>query len=175
MDTHTVTTLEDGRTKVQCNVCKHAITLQVHGPSAHFCKAQEGKRIVYWPEGFDARKFDEAKAKKPARPRPDPSQQGPTLLEKASNFNQARKQHNKAGKPKATDEQVAERFAICVSNQCGFYKGDDKTGTCTHKKCGCGLHSVGNESMIKPNKLRWADQKCPIGLWLPVIPKPTGE
>jgi hypothetical protein len=82
------------------------------------------------------------------------------------NFAKASMHHLMEGCPKATNKQVEERFNICKSNMCGqFIKKTEEEGTCGHVTCGCQLQRVGSESVLKPNKLRWADQQCPIGLW----------
>lgn len=171
-DDITTKVLENGTYEYTCNHCKAVFKFPNEQPFRHPCPNKDDALITYKPDTFNSQAFKKRReAERLARrPQPEPRTSPPTLMEKATNFNQARKQHNKAGKPKASDEQVAERFAVCSSNQCGYFKGDDKAGVCQHKKCGCGLHGVGNESMIAPNKLRWADQKCPIDLWLSVIP-----
>ena len=91
----------------------------------------------------------------------------PALLQKVLNFSKASAGHVMKGLPKASDEQVAERFAICLANQCGYYVGNEEQGVCNHSSCGCTLKAVGKEGL---NKLRWADQKCPVGHWGPVEP-----
>jgi hypothetical protein len=58
--------------------------------------------------------------------------------------------------PRATDEQVAERFAICQG--CEFLSG----GACS--KCGCTV--VRQAKFI--SKLSWAAESCPVGKWGPV-------
>lgn len=95
-----------------------------------------------------------------------PSLHGPSLLRQAANFSGAVARHIAAGRPQATDEQVAARWAVCQANQCGLFRllGEGQ-GQCLHKSCGCSLKMVGSESSVAPNKLRWADQKCPVGLW----------
>lgn len=79
----------------------------------------------------------------------------PSLLQKAVNFTAAAIGHVMAGLPVLSDEKTQERLEICRSNQCGNYKD----GSC--RKCGCNL----------PLKARWAEQKCPEGLW-PVTSPP---
>jgi hypothetical protein len=79
----------------------------------------------------------------------------------AGNFAHAAKAHFDAGMPQASDEQVAERFAICAA--CPLYKKkDDESGSCNHSKCGCNVKAVGLSGL---NKLRWAEQACPAGHW----------
>ena len=93
----------------------------------------------------------------------------PGMLGMASNFVRAAAGHLAAGRPSATDEQVAERFAIC--QQCELYEARNPAyGRCLHPSCGCQLKSVGVHGL---NKLRWADQGCPLKKWLP-IPPPEG-
>lgn len=83
----------------------------------------------------------------------------PSLIRKAANFTKAAVKHVAAGSPQATDEQVAQRFAICKA--CPMFKATgDGQGECS--KCGCGLKAVGVAGL---SKLRWADQACPIGKW----------
>jgi hypothetical protein len=85
---------------------------------------------------------------------------------KVSNFLSAAAGHIMEGCPAVTDKQVEERFEVCKSNICGqFIKKSEDEGTCGHTTCGCNMQRVGSESILKPNKLRWADQQCPIGLW----------
>jgi hypothetical protein len=90
-----------------------------------------------------------------------------TLGGKIVNFSKAAVQHLAAGCPQATDEQVAERFAICQG--CELFKPKaEGSGTCQHPSCGCSLKAVGVTGL---NKLRWADQKCPIDKWQAVTPQ----
>lgn len=85
----------------------------------------------------------------------------PGLIRKAANFTKATAAHVAAGRPEASDEQVAERFAKCQA--CPLFKATSEgQGRCTHSTCGCNLKVVGLKGR---NKLRWADQKCPIGKW----------
>jgi hypothetical protein len=92
----------------------------------------------------------------------------PTLAQKAVNFAGAAARHIAAGRPQCTDEQVEERFAICQG--CELYEAkNDSQGTCNHPSCGCSLKRVGVNGK---NKLRWADQACPLGKWTAVIIQP---
>lgn len=81
-----------------------------------------------------------------------------TLAQRAANFTAAAAQHVAAGMPRCTDEQVAERYAICQA--------------CEHLvdaaciKCGCPV--VREKRFV--SKLAWADQGCPVGKWGPVLP-----
>lgn len=113
-------------------------------------------------------------------PRPVASDE-PTLLQLGANFTRAARQHQAAGRPQATDEQVAERFAICASATCANAKGEtyykpagDGKGRCLHPQCGCQLRSVSLEGLA-PNKLRWADQACPLGLWKSLLETPPAD
>jgi hypothetical protein len=91
---------------------------------------------------------------------------GPGLAQKAMNFAKAAAQHIAAGSPQATDRQVEERFAICKA--CELYSPkNENQGTCRHTSCGCALKTVG---VGGKNKLRWADQECPLKKWLAVKP-----
>ena len=95
----------------------------------------------------------------------------PSLAVKAKNFAVASAKHAAAGFPQATDEQVAERFAACESCPLFKPKGDDH-GVCTHGSCGCSLKAVG---LSGKNKLRWADQSCPVGRWKSIPPSPGAK
>jgi hypothetical protein len=63
--------------------------------------------------------------------------------------------HIYAGSPKATKQQILERFEICKS--CEFL--DIINSQCL--QCGCNI----NNRQIFMNKLAWSDQKCPIDKW----------
>jgi hypothetical protein len=115
-----------------------------------------GKAEIYWPEGYVAERKE--------KPAPAP----PSLARKAVNFGKAIVHHVRAGVPQASDEAVAERFAICQGCELFETKGEG-VGQCNHKTCGCALKRVGLEGR---NKLRWADSKCPIGKWSAVEPTP---
>lgn len=105
----------------------------------------------------------------PAPAKPASILDAPGIWRKAANFGVSLAGHIRSGAVKATDEQVAARWAICSSNACGLFKATgDGQGQCLHKSCGCSLKRVGNEGGAKPHKLRWAEQKCPAGLWGPV-------
>lgn len=82
-----------------------------------------------------------------------PMHEPPSTLEKVKNFAGSAARHVAAGMPRATDEEVERRYAICQG--CEFLKND----ACT--KCGCPI--VRRKKFI--SKLSWADQKCPIGKW----------
>jgi hypothetical protein len=79
-----------------------------------------------------------------------------SLTQKLANFASAAARHVAAGMPQATEEQVAERFAICQG--CEHYDGK----AC--RKCGCPI--VRQRQFV--SKLSWAHEKCPVGKWGPV-------
>lgn len=85
-------------------------------------------------------------------PHPRPGQ---TLLQKVANFSVAAARHVAAGMPRASQEEVERRFAIC--RQCEHYDGN----AC--KKCGC---PVKRERKFI-SKLAWANESCPAGKWGP--------
>jgi hypothetical protein len=58
--------------------------------------------------------------------------------------------------PRASEEEVARRFAICQG--CEFFDGK----ACT--KCGCPV--VREKQFV--SKLSWANERCPAGKWGPV-------
>jgi hypothetical protein len=80
----------------------------------------------------------------------------PGILERAGSFARSAVRHVAQGAPRCTDEQVAERFAIC--QQCEHYTGS----AC--RKCGCGVS--GQRGLV--SKLSWAGESCPAGKWGPV-------
>ena len=85
----------------------------------------------------------------------------PSAAQKVANFAGAAARHLEAGRPQATDEQVAERFAICQG--CELYQAKSEVeGVCNHRSCGCKLKQVGVTGL---NQLRWADQFCPLKKW----------
>lgn len=79
----------------------------------------------------------------------------PSLLTKAANFAAAAASHVAAGMPKASDEEIARRFAICQA--CEHYDGK----ACS--KCGCPI--VRERQFV--SKLSWAGESCPAGKWGP--------
>ena len=87
----------------------------------------------------------------PAKPSPSVS-----LPQKVSNFAASAIKHVAAGMPLATENQVAERFAICQG--CEHFDGK----AC--KKCGCPV--IREQRFI--SKLSWAGESCPVGKWGPV-------
>lgn len=93
---------------------------------------------------------DETHPDYPRAPKPGAA---PSLLQKAKNFAQAAVSHVASGMPRASDEEIERRFAICQG--CEFYKDN----AC--QKCGCPV----NREKKLISKLAWADQKCPVGHW----------
>jgi hypothetical protein len=87
------------------------------------------------------------------RAKPNP---GVSLITKARNFAASATKHLAAGMPQATEEQVAERFAICQG--CEHFDGK----AC--RKCGCPV--VREKKFL--SKLSWAGESCPVGKWGPV-------
>lgn len=73
----------------------------------------------------------------------------PSLLQKAANFGRAITQHLAAGLPHTDEATVARRLSIC--QVCEYF---DATRTAC-RKCGCYMEV----------KVKWAEQKCPIGKW----------
>jgi len=88
--------------------------------------------------------------------RQKPAEDGPSFVTKAANFATSAAKHIAAGMPRATDEQVAERFAICQG--CEHFDGK----AC--RKCGCPV--VREKKFL--SKLSWAGESCPVGKWGPV-------
>jgi len=85
-----------------------------------------------------------------------PNSSPPSLLTKAANFATSAARHVAAGMPRATQEQVDARFAVCQG--CEHYDGR----AC--RLCGCPV--VREQAYI--SKLSWANEKCPAGKWGPV-------
>jgi hypothetical protein len=84
----------------------------------------------------------------PAYPRAKPG-----VAKRAANFVVAAAGHIASGARRATDEQVAARFAICQG--CEQFDGKG----CA--RCGC---AITPERKIV-SKLSWAEQECPVGKW----------
>ena len=82
----------------------------------------------------------------------------PGFLERVGNFATSAIRHVGEGAPRCTDEEVAARFAICQSNECGLFK-DNRC-----RKCGCGVS--GQRGLV--SKLSWAGESCPVGKWGPI-------
>jgi hypothetical protein len=154
--------------RVICTNCGKGMLLPCWMAFDHKCI--NGERVKYRPDGFEIndynRRIAEYHAEIQASIAAKREVAEPSLLQKTKNFAKAATHHVKTGSRKVDDETVADRFAVCQTNGCGLYKslGDGK-GVCMHKTCGCNLRAVGSESMLTPNKLRWADTACPIGLW----------
>jgi hypothetical protein len=152
----TNTPLSDGRLHWVCSDCGRGMVLDAGEPARHVCKTT-GKTETKFP-GREAVTV------------PTP----PDLLQRTRNFGVALTQHLAAGAPKASDDQVKERWAICQKCPGNYFKTTGEgTGQCTHHACGCGVFTVGAESGLWPNKLRWADQRCPAGYWGAVVPPPS--
>lgn len=81
------------------------------------------------------------------------------------NFAWAWVQHAQHGFPVTPEHARAQRLAICKG--CEFYVNEK----C--KKCGCGVKN----KAAWLDKLGWADQRCPVGKWGPVVipRKPWGK
>ena len=100
----------------------------------------------------------------------------PGLAASLRNFAAAAAAHVSAGRPKASDEDVAARWSTCESNECGYFERDASSrGSCSHTSCGCTLADIAGEAGVLFNKLRWADQACPLGLWAAVSPADETE
>lgn len=66
--------------------------------------------------------------------------------------------HVYSGSPKSSQEQINERYNICLSCD----KFDSKYSLCNI--CGCNI----NNKRQFLNKLAWADQECPLKKWLKI-------
>lgn len=162
----TVEQTDDGKWLAVCPHCRWKFAQPIHTKTRHDCRVT-GERYIYVPTDWESRSREE---KNPALSKrvsghlvDDESAKNPTppgLPRKVFNYTKATASHFAAGRPECTNEQVAERFAICQSNKCGFFiaKGDG-LGQCAHQTCGCSLKrlTVSGEN----SKLRWADQECP--------------
>ena len=89
-----------------------------------------------------------------AAPRAMPPE-GPSLGARAVHLATAIARWAMAGCPTRTDGQVTEILETHCT-PCRFYRD----GVCRHHACGCHV----NLSRWQ-NKLRWATESCPIGLW----------
>lgn len=89
------------------------------------------------------------------RPSPIEDRSQPSFLRRAANFAAAIAKHVAAGCPRASQETIDARFAVCKS--CPYFSGD----RCQHVSCGCNVKAT-REFL---NKLAWEDQKCPVGKW----------
>jgi hypothetical protein len=79
-----------------------------------------------------------------------------SLAAKARNFATSAAKHLASGMPRASDEEIARRFAICQA--CEHFDGK----AC--RQCGCPV--VREKKFL--SKLSWANEKCPVGKWGPV-------
>jgi hypothetical protein len=124
-----------------------------------------GYRVPKQPSGGHDLKHDCTVPQQQLKPAP----QRPPLLKRLKNFTVAAIAHELRGAPTCTDEQIAERHAICKA--CELYiksEHNANLGVCGHSDCGC---SLGRASKYL-NKLAWADQQCPLGKW-PRLDVPT--
>jgi len=177
----TVEQTAEGTWLATCPHCGWQFTQAIHTKTRHNCPLTQ-ERYTYVPADWETRSREE---KNPyllhrvggsviiAEDDPRRELKEPGLLVKANNYRKARAEHKRAGKPEATDEQVAERFAICQACPLFKPKGDGQ-GVCTHPSCGCSLKTVG---LTGRNKLRWAEQQCPLPAprWKALPPAPGGE
>lgn len=85
----------------------------------------------------------------------------PSVAQKAVNFAKAAIAHAAAGNPTVSEDKMKERLAICKA--CPLFKPNNNKagGVCTHSSCGCGIQ----DNLNYLNKIAWADQECPTGLW----------
>jgi hypothetical protein len=101
----------------------------------------------------------------PAHPDYDPAYETirceppPSLLSKVVSFAGAVATHVAAGMPIVEEAEYQRRLAICqgdgVQPKCEHY--DPEKRACL--QCGCSGYLLIHE------KIRWADQACPIGKW----------
>src|SRR4051794_8919800 len=124
------TEIEPGQFHQRCAVCGFTDTTTTE----HFVNACRGPK--------------KQKAPRPAKP---------PLLKRLANFSKAAITHAMNGAPTCTEEQIAERFAICKG--CDIFQPDadnPEVGVCTHSSCGCPVTRA-NKFV---SKLAWADQEC---------------
>lgn len=157
----------DDKWRASCTDCGWYLIQGWHAKFRHKCKAT-GETTTYTPPDWESRTALERSPHLRDK-RLDLAE--PSLMAKAKNFSKAIAKHVAAGRPLATDEAVAERFAICQA--CDIFKPKSEgQGVCTHKSCGCALKAVG---LAGRNKLRWADSVCPLGKWAELPPAPPAE
>lgn len=164
-----VTQREDGKFQYVCE-CGWKIAMAVHVPVRHKCKTTNQLETYVPPDHPELKRSQEfpssvvIASSTPAIPTPrKKTPKEPSMVRKIGNFTKASIKHIRTGKRQATDEQVNARFSICETNKCGFFKSEGQGyGKCLHPTCGCGLRMVG---VTGRNKLRWAEQECPVGLW----------
>ena len=92
-----------------------------------------------------------------------PAIDAPSFSTKLFNFTKASINHAISGFQKASDEVVEERWAICQACELFILSSPGKA-TCGHDTCGCNLSGLSTEDAA-PNKLRWAEQECPLLKW----------
>lgn len=103
---------------------------------------------------FDRRRFTAASVvARGFDPPTSPPAAMPSLIQRAATFTKAAARHVAAGMPRATDEEVEWRFAVC--QQCEHFDGK----AC--RKCGCGI----SRERRFASKLSWAGERCPVGKW----------
>lgn len=94
---------------------------------------------------------------------------GPGLVNRGVRATTAFMRWTLAGFPVRTDQEVEQIF-IEKCSPCLLFVDY----TCTHKNCGCQIRDVAGErtsligriiSTTLSNKIRWATEHCPIGLW----------
>lgn len=83
----------------------------------------------------------------------------PNLTTRIMNFLPALTSHLMTGSRKTTQEEMAQRLAVC--KECPLFMAN----TCTHDSCGCNI----KDTQVFLNKLYWADQKCPLDKWEAVV------
>lgn len=74
---------------------------------------------------------------------------------KIKNFIKSLWFHVYSGFPKSTQEQINQRYSICVACE-KFNTLKSECGV-----CGCAI----SQKKIFMNKLAWADQECPLQKW----------
>lgn len=84
-------------------------------------------------------------------------EKSPGLVRKIVNFVPAAISHAIKGNPTVSEDKMRERLSICKG--CQLY--DKIKEICTHSSCGCPI----KDNLEYRNKIAWADQECPIGLW----------
>lgn len=105
----------------------------------------------FWVCSHCGRKVKDHGAKPAANCLPPPS-----MAVKAVRYAHALARHISTGLKNRTDEEVAERLAICQT--CDRFNA--KAESCS--VCGCRCHAGRN---ALTNKLRMASERCPLGKW----------
>ena len=144
------------------SLCEFETTELAPGRFHHKCKNCGCER-----DGTTPRRVKECKvagqacAITPPLPAPVYIQPLPSIAKRLLNFSRASISHVLAGCPTCTDEQIAERYAICRGCELHRQHPDNPAiGYCSHPTCGCTITIEGFVS-----KLAWADQQCPLGKW----------